>query len=113
VSHPRARIGDGTMDSDRATDTLVGLTLALAFVASYTIQRLVDATGEPPMGAILHQNTIPYYWRLAFAALHATGAAITVHLSVSAPTADRWLARAPWLILGIVAPAAVLLVLVP
>jgi hypothetical protein len=101
--------GDGAAHRD----ALVGLTLALVFVASYTIQRLVDATSEPPLGAVLQQSTIPYYWRLAFATLHATGAAATVRLSASASTAERWLGRSPWLIMGVVIPAALLLALVP
>ena len=46
---------------------------------SYTIQRLVDAQNEPPMGTVLLQASIPYYWRIAMSTLHALAAGILVY----------------------------------
>ena len=46
---------------------------------SYTIQRLVDAQNEPPMGTILLQASIPYYWRVAMSMLHAFAAGVLVY----------------------------------
>ena len=94
-------------------DALAAAALALVVVASYSIQRLLDATTEPQMGSIIHQSTIPYFWRVAFATLHGVGAGVALRLSVSAPTAERWLSRTPGLALAIALPAAVLMALVP
>ena len=45
--------------------------MVIAAALSYTLQRLVDAQNEPPMGTVLLQATIPYYWRVGMAVLHA------------------------------------------
>lgn len=51
---------------------------ALVAVASYALQRLWDARTEPPLGTVLLQATIPYYWRCAGALLHGLLAAVLV-----------------------------------
>ena len=43
---------------------------ALVMVASYALQRLLDAQSEPPIGTVLMQATIPYYWRASMAVVH-------------------------------------------
>ena len=48
-------------------------------VVSYTLQRLVDAQNEPPMGAVLLDANIPYYWRVMMASLHAFSAGLLVY----------------------------------
>jgi hypothetical protein len=93
----------------RAAAALVG---ALAFVASYALQRLADAATEPPVGMVLSQATIPYFWRLGFAALHAAGAAVAAGL-LGPGVAHRLLRAAPWLVPAVVAPAALAMALVP
>lgn len=49
--------------------------LALALLGgggtlSYVVQRLIDAGSEPPIGSVMAQAHIPYYWRMAVALLH-------------------------------------------
>ena len=44
--------------------------IVLLSVLSYTIQRVFDAQTEPPMGAVIRQANIPYYWRTTMALAH-------------------------------------------
>lgn len=57
-------------------------------MASYVLQRLIDAGSEPPIGAVLAQAHVPYYWRMAVALLHGLTLAA---LSLGLPQA--WRAR--------------------
>jgi hypothetical protein len=81
--------------------------------ASYAGQRLWDSVGEPAPGTVLVQATIPYYWRVGFALLHAVGAGVAAHVGLSADTARAWLAHAPLWVPAIVLPAAVAMAMVP
>ena len=86
---------------------------AVVACASYAGQRLWDATGEPAPGTVLHQAIIPYYWRVAFALLHAAGAGLAAYLGLSEATARNWLEHAPLWVPALVLPAAIAMVLVP
>ena len=55
------------------------LCMVMAAVLSYTLQRLVDAQNEPPMGTVLLQATIPYYWRVGMSVLHACAVGLLVY----------------------------------
>lgn len=81
--------------------------------ASYAVQRLIDAGNEPPMGTVLRQATIPYYWRVAFSLVHAAGVGALLWVAVSPPRAEVWLARLPWILAATVLPAALAMALVP
>ncbi len=54
--------------------------------ASYVVQRLIDAGSEPPIGTVLAQAHIPYYWRMAVALLHGL---VLAALSLGLPEAWR------------------------
>lgn len=94
----------------------VSLSLAAASLAaclSYAGMRLVDRVGEPPMGAVLLQAHVPYYWRVGAALLHALIVAVTLHTLLSEARAEQGLRSLPrwvWL-LGL--PAAVAMVIFP
>ena len=61
----------------RSARLLVALSLAaLVAVASYALQRLWDAETEPPLGSVVAQATIPYYWRVGGALVHAAMAGV-------------------------------------
>ncbi|MFT5582944.1 MAG: hypothetical protein ACI9VR_000521 [Cognaticolwellia sp.] len=68
----------------RASDTWVaGLALlGSGATASYVLQRLIDAGSEPPIGTVLAQEHIPYYWRMAVALLHGL---VLAALSIGLP----------------------------
>lgn len=89
------------------------MAFALAVCLSYAAQRLLDARSEPPPGTVLLQATIPYYWRVSLALLHGLGAAALAGFGLSDAAAERWLARAPWLVPLVVLPAVAAMVLVP
>ena len=48
---------------------------ALCMGLSYVLQRLWDASSEPPMTAVRKMAMIPYYWRVGAALLHGAVAA--------------------------------------
>ena len=56
--------------------------LGCGATASYVLQRLIDAGSEPPIGTVLAQEHIPYYWRMAVAVLHGL---VLAALSVGLP----------------------------
>jgi len=62
VSPPRPRL---------AVALAVG---ALTVGLSYVLQRLWDASSEPPLTAIRKMAMIPYYWRVGAALLHGLSA---------------------------------------
>ncbi len=67
--------------------------LALALLGgggalSYVVQRLIDAGSEPPIGSVMAQAHIPYYWRMAVALLHGL---MLAGLSLGLP--PRWRER--------------------
>ncbi|NOY27455.1 MAG: hypothetical protein GXP62_16435, partial [Oligoflexia bacterium] len=73
----------------------------------------------PPLGSVLLQATIPYYWRIAAAALHGAGVATLVLVALRSAgsarqaRAERWLARAPWLVVLVVLPCVLAMLAVP
>ena len=82
----------------------------LVAAPSYATQRLIDAVNEPPLGTVLEQATIPYYWRVGIAVLHGLIAATIVwFLAHDDDRARGILARLPWItwIAGAAAAAAV------
>ena len=81
--------------------------VALVMIASYAVQRLIDAQSEPPMGTVVLQATIPYYWRTAMAVIH--GALVLVLASV---LKLRYQPPA-WLCGVVIAVAAMAMVMVP
>lgn len=93
-----------------AAAVLVG---AVAVCLSYAGQRLWDSVGEPAPGTVLQQATIPYYWRVGFAAVHGVAAATAAGLGLRDGAARAWLARAPWWVPALVLPAALSMALVP
>ena len=97
----------------RPRRALAAMVFALVAVGSYALQRMWDGVGEPPIGAVLQTTTIPYFWRLATAALHGLGAAVAAGLAADADTAERWLLRAPVLVPAVVLPAVLAMALVP
>ncbi|MDG1481436.1 MAG: hypothetical protein P8R54_17710 [Myxococcota bacterium] len=62
-----------------------------AAAASYAIQRLLDAQGEPT--GILLTTHIPYYWRAGMAGLHGLAIAILLASLVRQPA--YWLRYLP------------------
>ena len=66
-----------------------------------------DAQSEPPMGTVVLQATIPYYWRTAMAVIHGTLA-----LVVASVLKVRYQPPA-WLCGVVIAVAAVAMVMVP
>ena len=90
---------------------ILGIAIAApAATVSYTLQRLVDAAGEPA-STVLLQTHIPYFWRAAMAGLHGLTAGLLVALLVAAP--DAWLARLPGPILLSVLLSAAAMCVVP
>ena len=84
----------------------------VAVVLSYTVQRLVDAAGEPPLSSVLLSGTIAYYWRVGIALLHGVVVASVAAVGLSedrAITALRML-PVPVLGLGLLCVVAVLVV---
>ena len=65
----------------------------LVAAPSYAIQRLLDAINEPPIGTVLEQATIPYYWRVGVASLHGLIAALIVFFLVHNSDQARGLLR--------------------
>lgn len=66
-------------------------------VPSYAIQRLLDAIYEAPVGTVLQQASIPYYWRVGLSVLHGLSAALMGGLLLrDEAAAERFLARLPW-----------------
>jgi|AACY02.2.fsa_nt_gi hypothetical protein len=92
---------------------LAALAFALVVVASYAGQRLWDSIDEPPLGTVLRQVTIPYYWRVGTAALHGLIAGVAAATAATPARAEAWLARAGWLVPLVVVPAALAMALVP
>jgi hypothetical protein len=92
---------------------LFAYAFALVVVASYAGQRLWDSVGEPPLGAVLRQATIPYYWRVGTALLHGIIAGVSAATAATPDRAEAWLARAGWLVPLVVLPSALALALVP
>jgi hypothetical protein len=99
--------------SERPRLVVAVLVGAIVICLSYAGQRLWDSVGEPPLGTVLRQATIPYFWRVGFAALHGLGAAVAVAVGLRAETARTWLTRAPWLVPAAVLPAALAMAWVP
>lgn len=98
----------------RSARLLVALSLAaLVAVASYALQRLWDAQTEPPLGSVVTQATIPYYWRVGGALVHAAMAGVLGWFGLGEEAASRWIPRLPALVVLVVLPAAVAMVLVP
>jgi len=91
--------------------TLKWLTFALVCVFSYAVQRLVDAQSEPPMGTVLMQESIPYYWRVGISVAHGVAAVVLLSIRLSWDSFPR--ASAPWRwALGTVVVAAAMAMLV-
>jgi len=85
------------------TRALAALLGALVAVASYTLQRALDATAEPPAAAVLQSATIAYFWRVPLAVLHGLAAALLARAVPPGPTAAL-LARAPALVAAVLLP---------
>lgn len=99
------------MSAERRAAAL--LAFGAGVVASYAIQRLIDAGSEPPMGAVLRQSIIPYYWRAGTALVHGLGAGAFAWALLEGDRARQALALAPWLLPAVVLPAMVAMVWVP
>lgn len=61
----------------------------LISVLSYTLQRLIDAQNEPPMGSVLLQAEIPYYWRTTMAFAHGLAGGLLAYY-LSSPNWLTW-----------------------
>lgn len=86
----------------------------LVAAPSYAIQRLIDSINEPPIGTVLQQATIPYYWRVGLAAMHGLmAAAVVFYLVHDARRAERLLGRLPAVAWVVVLSAAAAVVLRP
>lgn len=96
-----------------ARRTLALAACAALACASYALQRLLDARGEPPMSALLYQAHTPYYWRMALAAMHGVAAGLLLAFGLGDAEAERWLGRAPTLLALLVLSAAAAMVIVP
>ncbi len=102
------------IDGARRRVALGAVAASLAAVLSYAAQRLgTAALGEPDPAAIVASAHTPYYGRLALCLMHAALAGLLVGMPLSEEAAGRWLARAPWLVLAVVLPAALALMAVP
>lgn len=91
--------------------------LALALLGgggalSYVLQRLIDAGSEPPIGTVLAQAHIPYYWRMAVALLHGLMLA-GLSLGLPQPWRTRILDAAPWWVGALVLGALIAMLAVP
>lgn len=99
------------------TSPRLGLALGcfgLGAPASYALQRLwAAAGGEAPPGTVLGQAHVPYFWRVALAALHGLVLALVVFGVARGRAAERGLALLPWLLAAVVPAAAAAMVLVP
>ncbi|MCB9742672.1 MAG: hypothetical protein H6740_08735 [Alphaproteobacteria bacterium] len=80
---------------------------------SYTTMRLIDRVGEPPMGAVLLQAHVPYYWRVGAALLHALILGLSLYTLLSEARAARGLAALPRWAWILVLPAALAMGLFP
>ena len=67
-------------------------TAALSMGLSYMVQRLWDASSEPPMTAVRRMAMIPYYWRVGAAVLHGCVAGTVCWVALPEPT-DRAMDR--------------------
>lgn len=86
----------------------------LVAAPSYAIQRLIDGLNEPPIGTILAQAHIPYYWRVGIAVLHGISAALIVSFLLHRDgQAERFLNRLPPWLLGVVVISAIAMGLRP
>lgn len=103
------------MDSDLSARVAAALaTGGLVAAPSYAIQRLIDSINEPPVGTVLQQATIPYYWRVGLAVLHGLIAALVIFFLVhDAARAEKLLARLPALAWVVALAAALAMVLKP
>ncbi len=90
-----------------------GVVFSLGVVASYALQRLVDAGSEPPLGTVLRQPFIPYFWRVGAALVHGLGAAALAWAALDEAWAARLLRASPWLAAFVVVPAVVAMLWVP
>jgi len=80
-------------------------------ILSYTIQRLIDAQNEPPMGTVLLQTTIPYYWRIAMACLHATASGLLCHALL--PQLTMSIQTLKWIVSALLILCVLALIVVP
>lgn len=97
----------------RARLALAASASALLACLSYAAQRLIDRVGEPPMGAVLLQAHVPYYWRVGAATLHALILGVTLYSllrEAQARAALAPLARWAWVV---ALPAAAAMALFP
>lgn len=85
----------------------------LGVVASYTVQRLIDAGGEPPLGTVLRQPVIPYFWRVGTAVVHGLGAGAFAWAALDDTQSSRLVDAARWLAPLVVLPAVAALLWVP
>ena len=89
------------------------LVFGLGVVASYALQRLIDAGGEPPLGTVLRQPTIPYFWRVGTAVVHGLGAGAFVWAALDEAQASRLVEATRWLAPLVVLPAVAAMLCVP
>lgn len=90
-----------------------GLVFGLGVVASYALQRLVDAGSEPALGTVLRQPYIPYYWRVGASLVHGLGGAALAWAVLDKAQAARLLRASPWLAALVVVPAMIAMMWVP
>ena len=89
------------------------LVFGLGVVVSYAVQRLVDAPGEPPLGTVLRQPTIPYFWRVGTALVHGLGSGAFAWAFLEEAQASRLINATPWLAPLLVLPAGAAMLWVP
>lgn len=80
---------------------------------SYAAQRLWDARTEPPLGTVVAQAVIPYFWRLGITALHALAVGSLLYFGLSEAGARRLVAATPWLAPLLALPAMLAMMAVP
>lgn len=74
MSTPRPRL---------AVAVAIGL---LVVGGSYVVQRLWDASSEPPMTAVRKMAMIPYYWRVGAALLHGVVGGTVAWVAIPSPS---------------------------
>ena len=86
---------------------------AVVCILSYAVQRLVDAQTEPPMGTVLLQEDIPYYWRVGISLAHGGAAVLLLSIRLSWDGFPRSGVVWKWMIGLVIIGSSVAMLVVP